>query len=121
MKAVNLREVTLAQRMMGWGILVWPIGFIPPVFFVTIPFQLYGGYRLARALDLDTSVTVIVMLMIMAPLICLLAMLWIHHRATSTLREAGIPVGWFGARIRDLPLEGAELVQTGLDSTGTDE
>ena len=103
MNTLNIREIGLAQRLMLWGILLWPIGFLPPAFLFTIPFQLYCVYRLARALALSTLETLIALALIFAPLICLASMLWINFRAVTALRSSGIPTGWLGVRLKDLP------------------
>lgn len=100
---LELREVGLSQRLMVWGILLWPIGFFPPAIFITIPFQLYCTYRLARALKLGAPATAISMLLILVPLICLLPLIWINLKGIDALRAGGIPVGLMGARKEDLP------------------
>jgi hypothetical protein len=97
MNSENLREIASAQRMMVWGILLWPVGFVPPAVFVTSPFQLYCVYRLAKAIKLDTAVVAVAMLLILAPVICLFAMLWINAKAIRILRANGVEIGLMGA------------------------
>jgi len=99
---LDLREVGLSQRLMVWAILAWFVGFFPPAMFITIPFQLYCVYKLARALRLDASVIIVFMLLIFVPLICLLVLLAINHKAIRVLRFGGIGVGLMGARKKDL-------------------
>ena len=100
---LDLREVGLSQRLMVWGILAWPLGFFPPAMLITIPFQLYCVYKLARALQLNAPIIAVSLLLTLAPLICLLVFLALNQKALKTLRSGGIRVGLMGANREDLP------------------
>ncbi len=103
MATLDLREVGLSQRLMVWAILTWFIGFFPPAMLVTVPFQLYCVYRLARALQLGATMIAVALLVALIPLICLVAFVMLNQKAIRALRSAGIQVGWMGARKEDLP------------------
>jgi len=100
---LDLREVGLSQRLLVWAILAWFPGFFPPAMFLTIPFQLYCVYRLAKAMKLGVPITVMSLLLILVPLISLIVLLGMNQRAIKTLRAGGIRVGLMGARKEDLP------------------
>ena len=90
---------------MIWAIVAWLPGFFPPLMIITIPFQLYCVYRLARALKLGIVPIAGSMILIFVPFICLLVLLAVNLKAMAVLRAAGIPVGLLGARVSDLPHE----------------
>ena len=101
--SIDLREVGLCQRLMVWGILAWPLGFFPPAMLVTIPFQLYCVYKIARALKLNGLMMLASLLLTFVPLICLVVFLALNTQAINALRSSGIRVGLMGARKEDLP------------------
>ena len=103
MTSLDLREVGLSQRLMMWAILGWFVGFFPPAMIITIPFQLYCVYRLARSLQLRAAVIVTALLLTLVPLICLLVFIAMNQKAVNALKSAGIRVGLMGARKEDLP------------------
>ena len=101
--SIDLRQVGLSQRLMVWAILAWFIGFLPPAMLLTIPFQLYCVYRLARSLRLDATLIAVALLLTFVPIICLLVFVALNHQAIKVLRGGGIRVGMMGARKEDLP------------------
>jgi len=78
---------------MVWSILAWIIGFFPPTMLMTIPFQLYSVYRLARALQLGGPVIGLLMALVLVPVLCVLVFLGLHEKARRVLRVAGICAG----------------------------
>jgi len=93
---------------MVWAILAWFIGFFPAAMLITIPFQLYCVYKLARALQLNALMISVSLLLTVVPLICLIVFLALNQKALKTLRSGGIRVGLMGASKEDLPPEKVE-------------
>lgn len=103
-KSARIRNVGIAQKRLLWAVLVsfTPLIF-PPLFLLTIPFQMYSIYALAKALKMSTVTSLLLLLLMFIPLVSLIVMLVLSGKATTVLQEAGIRVGLMGARMRDLP------------------
>lgn len=83
----NLQEIAAAQKLMAWSMLAWVIGFFPPAIFVTIPFQLFGVFRLIRALQLNGPMMVLLMLAVLVPIFCVLVFVGLYLKAGQILRS----------------------------------
>lgn len=103
------RNVGMAHRLTCWAalasILAWVI---PYAFIVAIPFMLWSVYNLAKALDMPTGSCVLCLASVCIPVAGLICLLILNDRAAKLLRQEGIPVGFFGARVSDLPEAGED-------------
>jgi hypothetical protein len=68
-----------------------------------IVIQLVAFVRFAVAVKFSTFVTVLVCLVIWIPFLNLIILVIANRRALITLRDGGVPVGFFGVRLEDLP------------------
>ncbi len=99
-----IRAIGLAQRLLLWAVLASILGWVIPfAFIITIPFQLYCVYKLAKALQLSTVASVLYLIAMFIPLVSLICLLILNGRATRALKEAGIRVGLMGAKPSTLP------------------
>lgn len=71
---------------MVWSMVSWVIGFFPPAMMMTIPFQLYCVYRLARALKLNSFLIGLLMVLVLVPVLCVLVFLGLYEKARRVLR-----------------------------------
>lgn len=107
--SMMVRAVGIAQRLLLWAVLASILGWIIPfAFLVTIPFQLYCVYKLAKALELGTGALILYLTAMFIPLVSLICLLVLNSKATSVLRDAGIKVGLMGAKPSELPSSDGE-------------
>ena len=117
----NIRKVGLAQRLLIWVMLASIVvmlasmvgaalvvgsldaHLVVPAMIMTIPFQLYCVYKLAKALDMATGIAVLWLVSMLIPLVSLVCLLVLNGKATRTLKSAGIRVGLMGASVAELP------------------
>ena len=100
----DIRRVALAQRLLLWAVLASFIGLLVPLgMLVTIPFQLYCVFRLAKAFGMSSGRATVWLLAMFIPVVSLICLLVLNARATRTLRNYGVKVGLMGARMADLP------------------
>lgn len=74
---------------MVWSMLAWVVGFFPPAMLVTIPFQLYGVFRLSRALNKSAPMIALLLLAVLVPILCVLVFVGLYVKAGRTLRTQG--------------------------------
>ena len=70
---------------------------------LTIPFQLYSVYKLAKALEMSSGASSGWLVAMFIPLVSLICLPVLNSRATKVLKQAGIRVGLMGAKVTDLP------------------
>lgn len=100
----QIRKVGLAQRLVLWAVLASILAsIIPYAFFVAVPFDLYCVYRMAKALTMSTTASVLYLIAMFIPFVQLVCLLLLNRKATLSLRAAGIQAGFMGAKPSDLP------------------
>ena len=98
----GIREVGLAQRLLLWAVLASFVGIVfRPAMLLTIPFQLYSVYKLAKALEMSSGASSGWLVAMFIPLVSLICLLVLNSRATKVLKQAGIRVGLMGAKVAD--------------------
>ncbi len=105
MTALDLRELALAQRFSIWGSLAGFVGLLTSyryVLFVATLFMIYCAWRILKAGQFSVTAKVIWLVLTLIPLVNLLALISLSHRAALKLRAAGIRVGLFGVKMHDL-------------------
>ena len=112
MKKLDLKEVGLSQRfvcfaILGYfilGLIVAGIGesalIVFQFFFVF--FSMYFVWKLCSALQFHVIIKIFCVVLMAIPLICLFTLVIINSMATAALRNAGISVGFLGAKRADL-------------------
>jgi len=96
-------EIASAQKMLIYAMLASIIGtFLWPLMIITIPFQMYAMYKILRALDYSEILIVLLIFAMFLPLISLLILAIVNSQATYRLKQAGLRVGLFGAKIADM-------------------
>jgi len=94
-------KIAKAQKGVLWCILGnFVCIFIPFVFIVALPFQIYYIYKLASSLKAGTPVLWVLGMFV--PLLSLILLLILSSRATAALRAAGFKVGLMGARTKEI-------------------
>lgn len=105
MASLDLRALAFAHRLAIWGALA---GFIA-VFthgYAMVPatlFMLFCAWRVTRAGGFGVPATLLWLILMLIPLVNILALILLSHRAAVKLRAAGIPVGLFGVSSTNIP------------------
>lgn len=97
--------VAKAQKGVLWCVLanivcIFAYFFIPFIFLLVLPFQIYFIYKLASALKAQAPALWVVGMFI--PLLSLILLLILSQRATNVIQTAGFKVGLMGANISDI-------------------
>ena len=102
---LSIREVGLAQRSLLWSVLAtFGVALLPILILVVLPFQLYCSWRITSALQIGKGAKILWLTAMIIPFVNTVTLLLLNRKATRLLREAGIHVGFMGARETELPI-----------------
>lgn len=97
----SILEIAKAQRAVIWCLLSNAVCiFLPILFFVVVPIEMYWVYRLAAALNAGSPILWAIGMIV--PMLNLVLLLILSLKAGTAIQRAGFSVGFFGARIKEI-------------------